>query len=308
MLTGTQKAQRSFALLLAATIWGTAFVAQARGMEHVGPFVFTWARSFIGAAFLFLLLPLIDRVRPEPNSNTLHPWKNKKLWQGGFICGTLLFIAESLQQFGLLFTPVGKAGFITSLTIILVPLAGIFVGRKNGLNVWIAVLLSIVGMYLLCMHGTLSVNPGDVLVFGCAVVFTGHILVIDRFAPVVDCVRMSCIQFFIGGCWGGIAMVLFEMPDWEGLVGALPYFLYAGLLSNGIAYTLQIVGQKGMNPTVATLIMALESVISVLSGWLFLDQILTYRELTGCALMALAIVFATIPVAMMRKLLSRVVS
>lgn len=304
MLSSTQKAERSLLLLLAATIWGTAFVAQARGMEHIGPFAFTWARSMIGAAFLFVLLPLIDRVRPAAD-RVPHPWQGKKLWQGGFICGTLLFVAESLQQFGILSTPVGKAGFITSLTIILVPLAGIFVGRKSGANVWVAVAFSLVGLYLLCMHGELAVNPGDLLVLGCAIVFTGHILVIDRFAPLVDCVRMSCIQFFVGGCWGGIAMVLFELPDWEGLMGALPYFLYAGMLSNGVAYTLQIVGQKGMNPTVATLIMALESVISVLSGWLFLDQILTYRELTGCALMALAIVIATVPLSSARRLLQR---
>lgn len=307
MLTSTQKAQRSLALLLAATIWGTAFVAQARGMEHVGPFAFTWARSFIGALFLFLLLPFIDRIRPAA-SNDAHTWKQKNLWQGGFFCGTLLFVAESLQQFGLLFTSVGKAGFITSLTIILVPLVGAFVGRKNSLNVWVAVILAVVGLYLLCLQGNLTVNPGDLLVLGCALVFTGHILVIDRFAPLVDCVRMSCLQFFVGGCWGGLAMVLFEMPDWDGLVGALPYFLYAGLLSNGIAYTMQIIGQKGMNPTVATLIMALESVISVLSGWIFLDQILTHRELTGCALMALAIIIATIPAVIMRKWLSRVIA
>jgi drug/metabolite transporter (DMT)-like permease len=280
----------SLLLLLAATIWGTAFVAQQVGMDYVSPFTFNAARSLIGGIFLTPIVLLLKRNRRDTS-----PISKKQTWVGGVCCGTILFAASSLQQFGISYTTVGKAGFVTALYIVMVPLASIFLRKRPTPLVWVSVGLSLVGLYLLCMTESLSLSLGDSLVFLCAIAFTFHILVIDHFAPQADCVQMSCIQFYVCGALSLVCALVFETPDLSSLLGAWLPILYAGMLSSGVAYTLQIVGQRNLDPTVASLIMSLESVISALSGWMILHQAMTGRELLGCALMFGAIILAQIP-------------
>lgn len=284
-------------LLLTALIWGCAFVAQSVGMDYVGPFTFNAARSLIGAAVLVPCIALLKKIqKKEEGPEEVHKKEDKRtLLRGGICCGVILAVASSFQQFGLLYTTVGKAGFITAMYIILVPLLGIFAGKKVGLRIGISVVIAVAGLYLLCMTESLRLEAGDILVLLCAVVFSFHIMVIDHFSPLVDGVKMSCIQFLTCGILCGICMFLFEAPKLSMILAAWKPVLYAGVMSCGVAYTLQIVGQKGMNPTVASLIMSLESVISVLAGFVLLHEVLSRRELFGCVLMFAAILLAQLP-------------
>lgn len=220
---------------------------------------------------------------------------DKTLWLGGICCGLALFIASNLQQFGIKYTTVGKAGFITAMYIIIVPVMGIFLKKTVGTKVWISVVLGVIGLYLLCITEGFSLGFGDILVLLCAICFAVHILIIDYFSPKVDGVRMSCIQFFTCGILSGIGMLLFEEPSIGAICQAWLPILYAGALSCGVAYTLQIIGQRDTDPTVASLILSLESVISVLAGWVLLGQKLSVRELSGCVLMFAAIILAQLP-------------
>ena len=289
-------------LLVTALIWGTGFVAQALGMQHISPFAFTWGRSAVGCVFLLFLIPIIDKLRgTKKSASGTSLWKNKSLWRGGFACGTMLFISESLQQFGLLYTEVGKAAFITGLYIVFVPLVSALRGRRICASLWIAVALAVLGLWLLSVKDGFTLSVGDTLVLLCAVSFSLHILVIDHFASKADGVRMSCIQFAVGSVWGAILMMIFDPPTLSDLIAAAGCLLYAGVLSNGVAYTLQIVAQNGMNPTVASLIMSLESVFGALAGWLILGQVLTPREILGCTIMATAIALAQMPADWFRK-------
>ena len=292
-----QQIRNSMILLLTAVIWGTAFVAQSVGMDYVGPFTFNAARSLIGAAVLVPCIALLKKIqKKEEGPEEVHKKEDKRtLLRGGICCGVILAVASSFQQFGLLYTTVGKAGFITAMYIILVPLLGIFAGKKVGLRIGISVVIAVAGLYLLCMTESLRLEAGDILVLLCAVVFSFHIMVIDHFSPLVDGVKMSCIQFLTCGILCGICMFLFEAPKLSMILAAWKPVLYAGVMSCGVAYTLQIVGQKGMNPTVASLIMSLESVISVLAGFVLLHEVLSRRELFGCVLMFAAIILAQLP-------------
>jgi drug/metabolite transporter (DMT)-like permease len=230
----------------------------------------------------------IDNRRPRNAS------QRKYLIMAGCISGVLLCAASAAQQIGIAYTTASKAGFITALYVVIVPLLSIFLKQRPTGQIWFCVLLALVGMYLLCMTGSFSVALGDLLVMVCAFGYSIHILVIDRFSPLVDGVRMSCIQFFTAGVLGIIPMLL-EQPSLSGIfAGAMP-ILYAGVLSSGVAYTLQVVAQKDTDPTVATLIMSLESVISMLAGWVILGQALSPRELGGCALVFAAIIVAQLP-------------
>ena len=289
--------RQSLLLLLTATIWGVAFVSQSVGMDYVGPFAFNAARSLIGAAVLVPCIALLKKIqKKEEGPEEVHKKEDKRtLLRGGICCGVILAVASSFQQFGLLYTTVGKAGFITAMYIILVPLLGIFAGKKVGLRIGISVVIAVAGLYLLCMTESLRLEAGDILVLLCAVVFSFHIMVIDHFSPLVDGVKMSCIQFLTCGILCGICMFLFEAPKLSMILAAWKPVLYAGVMSCGVAYTLQIVGQKGMNPTVASLIMSLESVISVLAGFVLLHEVLSRRELFGCVLMFAAIILAQLP-------------
>lgn len=283
----TGQMRNSLLLLLTAFIWGAAFVAQSVGGEAVGCFTFNGVRSLIGALVLLPVIWLMDAKKKEDQ---------KTLITGGICCGVMLCIASNFQQFGISFTTVGKAGFITAMYILIVPILGLFMKKKPGLQVWLGVVLAMMGLYLLCMTSeSFSLSKGDFLVLICAGFFSLHILIIDYFSPKVDGVRMSCIQFLVCGILSMVMAFIFETPEFSAILSGWLPILYAGVLSCGVAYTLQIVGQKNMDPTVASLILSLESVFSVLAGWLILDQTLSLRELSGCVLMFLAIILAQLP-------------
>jgi drug/metabolite transporter (DMT)-like permease len=279
----------SLLLLLTATIWGSAFVAQSVGMEHVGPFTFTFSRSIIGGMVLLPCILLLGKWKKG--------FATKVEWIGGICCGIALCVASNFQQVGMQYTTVGKAGFITALYVVLVPIFGIFMKKRVSLLIWGCVAVSVAGLYLLCMPaGAFVLAFGDLLVLLCAVLFSVHILVIDHFSPKGDGVVISCIQFFTCGILSGIPMLFFEQPSVGSMLDAKWSILYAGVLSSGVAYTLQVVAQKNVNPTVASLIMCLESVVAVLAGWIILGQGMSSREIWGCALMFAAIVVAQLPV------------
>ena len=288
--------RNSLLLLLTAVIWGIAFVAQSAGMDYVGPLTFLCVRSLIGGAALLPVIWFLERQKSDAQKQEERtPEKRRLLIKGGILCGLALCFASTFQQYGIQFTTVGKAGFITACYIILVPIAGLFFGKRCGLNIWIGVLLAVGGLYCLCITETLRIGKGDILVLICAFIFSAHILVVDHFSPLVDGVKMACIQFFVCGLVSGVGMLLLEHPAVSDILMAWQSILYAGLLSSGVGYTLQIVGQKGLNPTVASLILSLESVVSVLAGLLILHQTLSGREVLGCVLMFAAIVLAQLP-------------
>lgn len=291
------KIKNAVLLLLTAAIWGVAFVAQSVGMDYVGPLTFNCVRSLIGGVVLLPCIWYFDKKRKRERQVPVIPGARKTLVAGGVCCGVALCLASNFQQFGIQYTTVGKAGFITACYIIIVPILGLFFKKKCSPVIVGAVALSVVGLYLLCMtDGDLAVNKGDLLMLVCALLFSVHIMVIDFFSPVVDGVKMSCIQFFVCGAISGIGMLLYETPDMGQILAAWAPVLYAGVMSCGVAYTLQIIGQKGVNPTVASLILSLESSISVLAGWAILGQKLSAKELAGCALMFGAIILAQLPV------------
>lgn len=280
-------------LLLTATIWGVAFVAQSVGMDYVKPFTFNGVRSLLGAAVLVPVIFLFGKQK-EGHSEVVEE-DSKILWLGGILCGLCLCVASSLQQIGIQYTTAGKAGFLTAMYIIIVPIIGLFLGKKFSPSLGISIALATLGLYLLSIKEGFSIGTGDVYVIVCAVVFALHIMVIDYFAPKCSGVKLSCIQFLVCGVLCMIVALLFEEPQMEQILDAWLPIAYAGIMSCGVAYTLQIIGQKGMNPTVASLILSLESVISVLAGWVLLQQTLSYRELIGCVIMFAAIVLAQLP-------------
>ena len=280
-------------LFLTAFIWGTAFVAQAVGMDHIGPFTFNMARSFVGGVALIPVCLIFSRFKSLEQREKEN---RKTLILGGICCGAALGVASALQQLGIQYTTVGKAGFITALYIVIVPILGLFLRKKVGAKLWVSVVIAVFGLYLLCMSGSLTLQKGDFLVLLCAVVFSIHIMVIDYFSPKVDGVQMSCIQFFVAGILSAVGMLAVEgVPSPHALAISWVPILYAGALSSGVGYTLQIIGQKGVNPTIASLVLSLESVISVLAGWLILQQSLSLREALGCVLMFCAIILAQLP-------------
>ena len=289
--------RQSLILLLTATIWGVAFVAQSVGMEYVDPFTFNAARNVIGGLVLLPCIGFLNKLNGKEKQLTTESKEDKKtLIIGGICCGILLCIASNLQQFGIMYTTTGKAGFITAMYIVIVPLLGIFMHKKVGLRIWIGVGIAVVGMYLLCGLGKdAALQKGDWLLIGCAVCFSFHILTIDYFSPKVDGVKLSCIQFFTCSILSAICMLIWEEPSVSAILTAWMPILYAGVLSCGVAYTLQIIGQKGMDPTIASLILSLESVVSLIAGWLILGQRLSNRELLGCALAFAAIILVQIP-------------
>jgi len=297
------KARRySLLLVLAAFIWGTAFVAQSMGMDHIGPCTFNATRSFIGSVALLPVIWFFSRKKqPEQETDT----QKKKFWlldkallTGGAACGLMLSGGSLLQQMGLTSTSAGKAGFLTSLYIVIVPVLGVFLGRRAGFKVWIGVVIALAGAYLLSGNVSgdgFSIALGDLLVIISAFFFSLHILVIDHFSPFVDGVMLSCVQFFVAGVVSLVFALIFEKPAFADLLPAWGPLLYTGVLSSGVAYTLQIVGQQNVDPTVASLLMSLESVFAALSGWAVLGQPLSARESVGCVLVFGAVVLAQLP-------------
>lgn len=286
-------------LLLTATIWGFAFVAQSVGTEYLTPFTFNCIRSLLGGLVLLPVIWVLNRKSKAPSGGSYEPQDLKILrkttWIGGLICGLLLAFASSLQQIGIEFTTVGKAGFITACYIILVPIIGLFLKKKCSPLIWVSVVLALAGLYLLCIRGGFSIAKGDIYIFISAILFSLHILTIDHYAHRVDGVKMSCIQFFVCSISCGVIMFIVENPRVGDIIAAWQPLLYAGVMSCGIAYTLQIIGQRGVEPTVASLILSLESSISVLAGWLILGQRLNGQELFGCVIMFAAIILAQLP-------------
>ncbi len=298
------KTKNVILLVLTAFIWGTAFVAQSVGMDYLEPFTFNGVRSLIGGIALLPCIWFLGRMNGKVVSadedgrmeeGKLSPAGRKELALGGIACGLLLFCATSLQQIGIQYTTAGKAGFITAFYIVIVPVLGIFLGKRIGWKVWLAVAAALAGLYFLCITDKFTVGKGDVLIFVCAVVFSVHILVIDHFSPRVDGVKMSCIQFLVCGIMSLPFMFAFETPKAGAMLEGWMPLLYAGVLSCGVAYTLQIIGQKNMNPAVASLILSLESCFSVLAGWAVLGERLSVRETAGCVLMFTAIILAQMP-------------
>ncbi len=292
--------KNAFMLVLTAFIWGTAFVAQSVGMDFLEPFTFNGMRSLIGGVALLPCIFFLKRFQSK-NGNDAgggegNPTGSKKdLILGGVACGFFLFAASSFQQIGIVYTTAGKAGFITSCYIIIVPVLGIFLHKKIGWKVWLAVVMAVAGLYFLCITDSFAISKGDFYIFLCAILFSLHILVIDYFAPKVDGVKMACIQFFVCGIISLIPMYALETPKLSNLLAGWMPLLYAGVLSCGVGYTLQIIAQKNMNPAIASLILSLESCFSVLAGWLILGEQMTARETVGCVLMFVAIILAQLP-------------
>lgn len=291
-----QQIKSSLILLLTATIWGVAFVAQSVGVEYIGPFTFNAIRCVLGGLVLIPVI-LVLKKKKETGAENQEKEDKKTLWAGGIACGVILCIASNLQQFGIMEASVGKSGFFTALYIVMIPVIGIFIGKRPGIKLWFCVALAVVGMYLLCMKdGSFTIERADIMLLLCALAFSFHILVVDYFSPKVDGVKMSCIQFFVCGVLSAVGMLFTETPDISNIQAAWLPLLYAGLLSCGVGYTLQIVGQKGINPVIASLIMSLESVISALAGWVILGQVLSPKEILGCVLMFVAIIITQIPI------------
>lgn len=292
------KPKNAFLLFLAAFIWGIAFVAQSSAAEYIRPFTFNGIRCLIGGITLLPLVLILQckkrKTLPLSECFSIQGFKTGLL--GGFCCGICLCLGSTLQQFGIEQTSVGKAGFITALYIVFVPIvSAVFLRKKIALPVILSVILGLVGLFLLCITEQLSIGKGDFYVLLCSFAFTAHILVIDYFSAKADGVFLSCVQFLTCGIISLPFIFFMDKPQISQILAAGIPILYAGILSCGVAYTLQIVGQKNMNPTIASLILSLESVISVLAGWVILGQTLSGREIAGCVVMFIAIIIAQLP-------------
>ncbi len=301
-----KKLRSEVLLLLAAIIWGASFVAQRAGMEHIGPFTFNGIRSFIGSLVLIPVIMVLDRqrrrsrtelggARADEGGPTHHAQvKRKDMLVGGVLCGVILFIASSLQQFGMVHTSAGKGGFITALYILLVPIAGVLLKRKVRPILWFCVALATVGLYLLSVTEGFSIGKGDLLVLLCAFGFAAHILVIDHFSPRVDGVRLACVQLLVCGLLSTPFMVVFETLHFGNIVRCWLPLLYAGIMSCAVAYTLQIVGQRQTEPAIASLILSLEAAFALLFGIVLLQERISSREALGCLIM-FASIMGTVP-------------
>ena len=282
--------RNSLLLLLTAAIWGSSFVAQSVGMENVNPLVFNGARLILAGAALLIVMTF--RILRNPVLAGQLRVSGRAHLTGGIVTGVILFAASTIQSYGIKHTTVGKAGFITAFYIILVPLFSILIGKNVSRIIWLADAIAVTGLYLICINESFQISRGDLYVLVCAFAFAAHILAIDKFIGKVDGIAMSCIQFLVAGGISAIMMAFFVHPDFAALAAAWRPLLYAGVLSAGVGYTLQIIGQKGLHPAVASLLMSMESCISVIAGWLVLHQALSRRELAGCFLMFGAIVLA----------------
>lgn len=278
------------ALLGATVIWGSAFIAQSVGMDKIGPFTFQAVRCFLAVVFLFPASALFSKGKPFWKS-----WADPALWRSGVICGLALFAASSLQQIGLVYTDAGKAGFLTAMYIVFVPFLGLFLGQRPGRNALLSLIPAIVGLYLLSCTSVSGINKGDVLLLLCAVAFSVQILLIDRHCAGLDGLKLNCIQALVAAVLSVPWALLTETVDASRIASCWLPLGYAGVLSMGVAYTLQIVGQKRVAPSAAALLMSLESVFAALFGWLLLHETLTRAEVLGCALVFAAVVISQLP-------------
>ena len=278
-------------LLLSAVIWGFAFVAQRAGMEFTGPFTFNALRFALGSLSLLPFI-LINRSKNSKDISGTDPSASKNYFKGGIILGSILFVASSFQQVGIVYTTAGNAGFITGFYVILVPIFGIFIGKKTHFNVWIGSALALAGMYLLSVKQNLTVGYGDILVFFAAVFYALHVLTIGHYATKSDNLKISALQFAVCSIYSIIAAFLFETPELSGIIEAAIPILYGGVFSVGIAYTLQLIGQRKAHPAPAAIILSLEAVFAVFGGWLILNEVVTINTLAGCLLMLTGMILA----------------
>lgn len=285
----------TLALLLATAIWGSTFVAQSVGVEKIGPFTFLAIRCILAVA---VLLPVIYF---RNNDKFLQILMDKRLWKVGAICGVALFVATALQQLGLMYTTAGKSGFITAMYIVLVPIFGLFLKKKPPNSVLLSILIAAFGLYFLSGSGFTSVNIGDVLTLGCAAAFAVQILLLDRFAGDLDCVALNMVQSLTCAVISAIVTGFTETVVLADIVNCWLPLAYAGILSMGVAYTLQIVGQRALDPSTASVLMSFESVFAAISGWLILHEKLSSTEILGCALVFIAILIPQIPLKKLKK-------
>lgn len=295
--TPALKLKSSMMLLLTSFIWGFAFVSQRMGLDKVGMHTFNATRFLLAAFVLALYLVITDKKDKKKVLLLGHTDKasRKTLLKAGVLCGLILALANTLQMGGLMYTTVGKAGFITVLYIIIVPVVRVFLKKYVSGMVWISVTLALIGSYLLFIRTGISVNKGDLLVLGSAFLFASHIMVIDHYTKITDSVRMAFIQFLICGIISLIAMFIFEKPDISAILSAWLPIAYAGILSSGVGYTFQFIAQKSLSAPTASLIMSMESVFAVIAGWLILNEELTLREIIGCILIFIGIILVQIP-------------
>ncbi len=279
--------------VLAAFIWGTAFVAQSVGADYVEPFTFNAARSVIAFLFLLILCLVRRKIQKGIVESATKSWKNLAI--GGTCCGVALTVATNLQQKGLETTTSGKAGFITALYIVIVPILSIFLKKKAPRAIWLSVVLAVTGLYCLCITEDFTITSGDFYILLCALCFSVHILVIDHFTQKVDGVELSCVQFLVVTVLSAIGMLATESPSMEALRMCAWPILYVGIFSSGVAYTLQILAQKDSNPTVVSLLLSLESVFATLAGAVILHDRMSGKEYLGCVLMLIAVVLAQLP-------------
>lgn len=314
----SKRTKGNLLLLLTSFIWGSAFVAQSSGMDYVGPYTYNMARNVLAFLFLIPVIYVIGKKKggtdnagsgtgiDDATSGEAN-WKSillpdRTTLVGGIYCGLVMAVASSLQQIGITMTTAGKAGFITALYIILVPLMGVFIGKKIPRIIWFCVVLAMAGFYLLCVKEGFSISKGDILVLFCSVGFSVHIMTIDHFTSKgVDGVKMACIQFAVAAIVMTPVMFALENPSVNGLLSAWMTIAYAGILSSGVGFTLQIVAQKDTDPTTATLIMSLESVFAAVSGCLFLNEVLLPKEILGCILVFVAVILAQVPLPVKSK-------
>lgn len=280
-------------LMLTAIVWGISFVSQSVSMDYIGPNTFCGIRTLIGALSLVPVILVMDKSKKKKGEPT--SYNNKTLLRGGIICGIILCISATLQTYGLQYTTAGKAGFVTAMYMIFVPIYGLFIGKKIRPVIAISVVIAMVGMYFLCIKEGFTIELGDLLVLACAFTFAFHIMAVDYYSPRVDGVKLSFLQFFVCGVINIILMFILEKPVMADILKCTIPILYAGVMSCGVAYTLQIIGQKYAEPTVASIVMSLESVFAALAGWLIINEPMSMREIFGCVLMFAAITIVQLP-------------
>lgn len=284
-----------FLLFLTALIWGVAFVAQSVGMDHIGPYTFNTGRLLLGAAVTmpWAIMELKKQKNVEEEKEVYIRKRNSSVIGAAF-CAVAFFLAVNLQQFALIGSSVANVSFITTLYILIIPIIGMFLGKKHGLSIWIAIAIAVVGMYLLCIKEGLVLEMGDILAFICAIMFALQILIVDHYVPKSYVIVLSCTQNLFAGLISFVFMLIFEGVNLEGIKTAWLPLAYTGILSTGLAYTTQMLGQKYLKPTVASLIMSLESVIAAIAAWLIIGQALSLREMLGCALVFVGVIIAQI--------------
>ena len=281
-------------ILLATLIWGSTFVAQSVGMDHIGPFTFQAIRCFIGALGMLPVIAIADKKKTDSKSFASR-WNDKKLWKAGILCGIPLFLACNLQQLGIVETDAGKSAFLTAMYIVIVPILGIFLKKKPSKMIPISVLLAVGGLYCLSCVGVTTISTADLLLLACAFMFAVQIIVVDLLGISVDPLRLNAIQALVCAVLSGIAMAITETPTWQTILPCWLPLCYAGFLSMGAAYSLQIMGQRHLQPSAASLVMSLESVFAVLCGCLILKETLTKWEILGCVLVFAAVILSQIP-------------